>query len=266
MQGSRLEPELCKDLHFDNPNLAPCLCYRRSIRIFLCLIAFSKMSRLCFAAVLVCGAVGSPTGLRIDLALTTSELPTPFISLDNGTGTSPNASLIWQLPVGETQTSYLLSINASNGSVVWTSGIVESSAQLAYFSRDILTPESQYTWTVSARGGGGDWNVSAPARFITGASSDTWASTAPIWASPCGWNGSNAPPAFARFAATPYIPLAAAGAELDLALFFATGAPPTYNDHITKLLGGYALFLGGMRVGVGPGRNACGPFALGTCE
>jgi len=73
-------------------------------------------------------------------------------------------------------------------------------------------------------------------------------------------------PGFARFAASPPIPSVASGAALDVALVYATGAPPSYNDEITKLLGGYSLFVGGVRIGVGPGRNACGPIRLGPCK
>lgn len=46
-----------------------------------------------------------------------------------------------------------------------------------------------------------------------------------------------------------------------------TGAPPVYSDpwNVTKILGGYTLFVNGSRIGVGPGRTACGPYAMGPC-
>ena len=48
---------------------------------------------------------------------------------------------------------------------------------------------------------------------------------------------------------------------------YITGAPPVYTDpwNTTKLLGGYVLSINGSRIGVGPGRTACGPSAMGPC-
>jgi hypothetical protein len=160
-----------------------------------------------------------------------------------------------------------VAVSASNGTTSWASGVVQSASQLVYFPRATLTPESRYSWTVTVRAADGTWGAPATEPFVTSASPATWTATAPIWAAPCGWNGSSAPPQFARFAASPSIPAAATGPALDIALFFATGAPPSYNDKITKLLGGYALYLNGTRVGVGPGRNACGPISVGgSCQ
>ena len=52
------------------------------------------------------------------------------------------------------------------------------------------------------------------------------------------------------------------------ALLYVTGAPPVYSDpwNVTKILGGYALSVNGSRVGVGPGRTSCGPYAMGPCS
>lgn len=218
------------------------------------------------AALSVANAALSPTGLRIDLAAAPMAFPAPFVSVDSATGTAPNVTLNWQLPVGAVQTAYTVAVSASNGSTAWASGTVTSASQLVYFPRTTLAPETRYSWTVAVRAADGTWGAPAAEAFITSASPATWAATAPIWAAPCGWNGSSTPPQFARFVASPRIPAAVAGPALDVALFFATGAPPSYNDKITKLLGGYVLYLNGSRVGVGPGRNACGPIPLGTCR
>lgn len=211
-------------------------------------------------------ANAAPFGLRVDFAVSSPSLPTPFVSLDAITGMLPNATLTWQLPMGATQNAYSVTVSTSSGSTAWASGVTTSQVQLAYFPRAILAPESKYTWAVAVRAIDGTWETSAPSPFFTSASPATWAATAPIWAAPCGWNGSVATPAFARFAASPLIPAPASGVALDVALVYATGAPPSYNDKITKLLGGYSLFVSGVRIGVGPGRNACGPIRLGPCK
>lgn len=41
-----------------------------------------------------------------------------------------------------------------------------------------------------------------------------------------------------------------------------------YTDpwNVTKILGGYFLSINGTRIGVGPGRTACGPSAMGPCS
>jgi hypothetical protein len=210
------------------------------------------------SVVACCCAAGAPIpfGLRTDLALSDA----PFISLDAIAGLSPNVTLTWQLPVEiPTQSSYSVTITRSDGSAVWSSGSVKASAQIAYAPRSVLQPASRYSWSVAVNDGAS----SVPIVFFTSAPPSGWDATAPIWAPVCQTFGPSAP-AFARFIATPSIP---ASSAVDSALLYVTGAPPVYNDpwNVTKLLGGYFLSLNGSRIGVGPGRTACGPYAMGPC-
>jgi hypothetical protein len=247
------------------------------------------MIALCFvmlSATLVAVAGLDPKRIRVDLASSSSVSRTPFITLDNVTGSSLAVSVMWELSSDGAQTAFCVNVSMTGGPLAWSSGIVNSSAQLTYFPRATLTAESLYAVTVAVRDVIGIWTLQNTT-FLTSASAASWAMSSPIWAAQC--NHSSAVPSFARFLAFPSIPMAASD-SLHAALVYATGAPPIYNDNvsqlqqnpsvlgpvvfcssylhhqITKLLGGYFLSVNGTRLGVGPGRNSCGPFARGPCK
>ena len=199
---------------------------------------------------------GPPTFLRVDLHLD-NNLPTPFVTLDSITSSTPNVSLSWALPPGLRQTSYLVTVVDDANNTAWTSGWVPSTQRAcSLLPRTVLARSRAYVWRVAVKGDDGVSSLAASQRFFTFLSVAALAATSPVWAAPCG--SSSAPPKFALFKGTVALP---SNRTLLTALLFITGSPPIYSDpwNVTKILGGYKVRVSGVLLGVGPGRAACGP-------
>ena len=214
-----------------------------------------------------------PSLLRVDLHLQEGgrESGPVFVTLDTITGVSVNVSFSWALPTTSVpvQAGARLLLSSPTSAIgtnvtVFDSGWVAGPAQSMQLSRHLLAPAMTYDWTVAVRGADGatsDW--ARPRRFFTNANAALWASSsAPVWPAPCASGGS--PPSFARFHAD--IPLPQDRVVLS-ALLFVTGASPLYSDpwNVSKVLGGFALRVGGALIGVGPGKIPCGPYNMSKC-
>lgn len=224
----------------------------------------------------------SPRNLRIDYTLVTSAIPLPFITLDKLTGNPLNISLTWELPPATNQMAYSVVVTNRNGAPAWSSGIILSTLPSASFSRSLLSPATGYVWNVSIQttvSPSGSWLTSSSSSFFTSAGAQHWTVSEPIWApssdGSCGPTPNGTLPKFARF----YTAIPLTTSPIESAFLYITGASPIYGDpwNTTKLLGGYSLRLGttsstsnqteiGPIISVGPGRTACGPYAMGPCE
>jgi hypothetical protein len=203
-----------------------------------------------------------------------------FITLDSVTGSGPNVTFSWSLPVSFVSQTYFailvtrpIDSKLGTNATVFSSGMRQSSSQIfTGLPRSSLSPNTAYNVQVMISGtltnsssSTSSWSDALP--FFTSAGSAAWSSSAPVWAAKCGSSGDKNPH-FALFHADVQISIPAASNGILSALLYATAAPPIYNDpwNVTKLFTGFKLRVNDMFIGIGPGHTACGPYAMSSCK
>lgn len=210
----------------------------------------------------VLSAPPAPVYLRVDLQLSHGDSGV-FVTLDAVAGVLPSLLFTWALPpvaLSSPVSASRVIITSFANTTAFDSGWVSDTEGRQYVPRSSLEASRGYSWTVAVRDGAGADSVwASPQQFFTSAGAPTWAASAPVWAAPCDGGAS---PKFAYFRGAAPIPT---GRTVQSALLYVTGSPPIYNDpwNVTKLLGGYKLWVNGTSRGVGPGRTACGPVRPG---
>eukprot|EP01065_Artemidia_motanka_P024845 TRINITY_DN29764_c0_g1_i1.p1 TRINITY_DN29764_c0_g1~~TRINITY_DN29764_c0_g1_i1.p1 ORF type:complete len:1083 (+),score=269.43 TRINITY_DN29764_c0_g1_i1:53-3250(+) len=180
-------------------------------------------------------AAAPPTGLLVDLRASPVGVE------------SARPRLSWALAPDTAQAAAQVLVTGPDGSSVWDSGLLNTSAPELEYAGPALTPATQHWWRVQVTDPAGVLSVSQPSAFVT-AMHDAWTAK-PIW-HPTTKGGF----VFLRKEFT-----APSGAIRDASVFVTAQTQPT-KGFSAKLLGAYKLMLNDEFVGIGPGRaGRCGP-------